>query len=382
MGLIARISLALALALVLAAPALAREQAGYVDLVNAAEFAPPQPYPAASEAGPFVWRGEIARPGATFIKIHFAQFDLAPGDTLTISLPDGSQLKEYRELGPRGTGEFWAFAVRGERALVTLTSYGAGGGAIAVDEIGVGTPIIGTDAVCGSDGREDVACYANGKTLTKAISRLLFQDGPNFYVCTGFLVRGSNGSTLMTNQHCIDDQTGVNSLEAWFNYQNANCNGGADDPIDTYFGGTFLITDVPLDYSLMTMLGNPEGKYGELVATRVAPQVGNRMALPQHSGGDEKTLALFESANRTGGQCTVKGVRADLSGWANDSQLYYTCDMEGGASGSPVIGRQQSNQVIGINHVEYIGCPGGQFVNYATHMDLICNDAGSLLNCS
>ena len=130
------------------------------------------------------------------------------------------------------------------------------------------------------------------------------------------------------------------------------------------------------------MLGNPEGTYGELVATRSVPQVGNTMVLPQHSGGNEKTVGVFESFNRTGGFCTVKGIRADLSGWANDSQLYYTCDMEGGASGSPVIGRQQSNQVIGINHVEYIGCPGGNFVNYATHMDRICDDAGSLLNCN
>jgi hypothetical protein len=382
MALLVRISLALALALVLAAPGLAREQAGYVDLVNAAEFAPPRPYPAAGEAGPFVWRGDIVRPGATFIKIHFAEFALAPGDTLTVAGPDGSQVREYRDLGPRGTGEFWAFAVRGERALVTLTSYGAGGGAITVDEIGVGTEIIGPDAVCGSDGREDVACYANGKTLTRQVSRLLFQDGPFFFVCTGFLVSGSNSSTLMTNQHCIDDQTGVNSLEAWFNYQNSNCGGGADDPIDEYFGGTFLITDVGLDYSLMTMLGNPEGAYGELVATRLAPQVGNRMVLPQHSGGNEKKVGVFEGVNRTGGPCTIKGVRADLSGWTNDSQMFYTCDMEGGSSGSPVIGREQSNRVIGINHVEYVGCPGGSQVNYATHIDRICDDAGSLLNCN
>lgn len=382
MRLFVRISLAIAVALVLAAPAHARERVGYVDPVNGAEFAPPQPYPAASQAGPFVWQGEIVRPGATFIKIHFSEFALEPGDTLTVAGPDGSRLNEYRDRGPRDSGEFWAFAVPGERAVVTLTSHGAGGGAIAVDEIGVGTERKGTDAVCGSDGREDVACYANGKTLTRQIARLLFQDGGGFFVCTGFLVAGSNSSTLMTNQHCIDDQAGVNSLEAWFNYQHSTCKGFSDDPIFSYFGGTFLTTDVPLDYSLMTLLGNPEGKYGELVATRQVPQVGNTMVLPQHSGGNEKTVGVFESINRTGGFCTVKGIRADLSGWANDSQLYYTCDMQGGASGSPVIGRQQSNRVIGINHVEYIGCPGGAFVNYATHMDRICDDAGSLLNCN
>ncbi len=364
-----------------AVPATARVEAGYVDTLSAAELDLPAPYPGAGPEGPGVWTREVVRPGATFVKIHFSEFALQSGDTLTISSPDGRQVNEYRDLGPRGTGEFWAFAVRGERAVVTLTSFGTGGGVVRAGEVGVGTPIRMPDAVCGSDGREDVACHPQGKSKTGPVARLLFQDGGGFFVCTGFLVRGSNGSTLMTNQHCIDDQTGVNSLEAWFNYQNATCGGGADDPIDPYFGNNFLTTDVGLDYSLMTMSGNPEAVYGEYVATRANPQVNDRMILPQHSGGNEKTFAAFEGAGRSGGPCLIKGVRETLSGWTANSQINYTCDMEGGASGSPVVGRDAGANIIGINHVETIGCLFNDG-NYATHMDDICDDAGSLLNCN
>lgn len=365
-----------------AAPALARVEAGYVDALAAAELEFATPYPGALPDGrPNVWTREVVRPGATFVKLHFSQFRLEPGDTLTISSPDGRYLHEYRELGPRGTGEFWAFAVLGERAVVTLTSFGSGGGVVLADQVGVGTPIRQPHAVCGSDGREDVACHPSGKSRTGPVARLLFQDGGGFFVCTGFLVRGSSGSTLMTNQHCIDDQAGVNSLEAWFNYQNANCGGGADDPIDPYFGGSFLITDVGLDYSLMTMLGNPEAVYGEYIATRANPAVNDRMVLPQHSGGNEKTFAAFEGAGRSGGPCLIKAVRQTLSGWTPGSQINYTCDMEGGASGSPVIGREDGGDIIGINHVETIGCLFNAG-NYATHMDDICDDAGSRLICN
>ena len=131
----------------------------------------------------------------------------------------------------------------------------------------------------------------------------------------------------------------------------------------------------------MTLSGNPESQYGEWVATRKNVSVNDIMAIPQHSGGNEKTLALFEGANRTGGKCLVDGVRRTISGWDSGSQINYTCDMEGGASGSPVVGKEQGFDVIGINHVETIGCSGNQG-NHATHMDDICDNAGSLLNCS
>lgn len=371
-------------ALLPAPAASARLEVGRAEPLDGDELTSPRPYPPADALGrPFVWKREIVRPGATFLKIHFAEFDLGPGDVLTIVGDDGRHVREYRERGPRGDGEFWAFAVPGERAVVTLTSFGGGAG-VRADRVGVGSVPKMPAAVCGTDGREDVACYGTGdqaKELLGPVTRILFEDGGFFFVCTGFLVRGSNNSLMMTNQHCVDDQSGVNTVEAWFNYQNTNCGGTADDPIDTYFGNTFLATDVGLDYTLMTLSGNPESVYGEFVATRDAPAVNDRMALPQHSGGDEKTLAVFEGENRSGGQCTIKGVRETLSGWTANSQINYTCDMEGGASGSPVIGRDQGHEVIGINHVETIGCLFNDG-NYATHMDDICDDAGSLLNCS
>jgi len=361
----------------------AKIQVGYTEPDTEVANIAPQPYPGATDAGPYVWTREISRPGATFIKVHFAEFDLAPGDVLTIESGDGAQIDEYREQGLRGDGAFWSGAIRDDRAIITLSSYSDGGHGIRIDELGIGENPDTPEAVCGSDGREDVACYGAGKSRTEPVARILFQQGGGFFVCTGFLVRGSNTDNFMTNQHCVDSQSDINTVEAWFNYQNANCGGNADDPIDVYFGETFLRTNASLDYTLMTLTGSPEANHGELIATRDSPSVNDRFALPQHSGGFEKEVAVFESANRSGGPCRIDAVRDTISGWGSGTQINYSCDMEGGSSGSPLLGRDSnpSLDVIGINHVETIGCFGNQG-NYATHMDDICDDAGSLLNCS
>ena len=56
----------------------------------------PHPYPMGNENRPEVWSDTIESGGATFLRIHFASFDLAPGDFVTIHGPKG------RSTGTRG----------------------------------------------------------------------------------------------------------------------------------------------------------------------------------------------------------------------------------------------------------------------------------------
>ena len=146
------------------------------------------------------------------------------------------------------------------------------------------------------DGRRDAACYTN--INTRPVARLAFQSGGSSFVCTGWLVAGSNSSTLITNNHCFSTQTETSTLQALFNYQRTGCATGGTATTASYAGGTFLKTNSVnkrgkkggLDYTLCTLQGNPEGTWGELVATTRSAAVGNQIYFIQHPGGGLKEV--------------------------------------------------------------------------------------------
>ena len=73
--------------------------------------------------------------------------------------------------------------------------------------------------------------------------------------------------------------------------------------------------------------------------------------IPQHPGGRPKEIAMFDDSIG-GGQCRIKFTKArGCTGGAGD--MSYTCDTEGGSSGSPVISHT-THKVIGLHH-----CGGG-----------------------
>jgi hypothetical protein len=69
----------------------------------------PHPYPVGNDSRPVVWSDTIRSSGATFLRIHFVNFDLAPGDFVTIHGPKG-EVHRYE-----GKGSSWH-----RRVLVVL----------------------------------------------------------------------------------------------------------------------------------------------------------------------------------------------------------------------------------------------------------------------
>ena len=51
---------------------------------------------------------------SVYIRVHFSRFDLAPGDYVEISAPDGSQYFRFSGQGPHNNGHFWASTISGE----------------------------------------------------------------------------------------------------------------------------------------------------------------------------------------------------------------------------------------------------------------------------
>src|SRR5262249_54343438 len=156
----------------------------------------------------------VFSPGAEFIRVHFRGLHLSDGDDLTVSSPDHSQVWTYRGRGPHDDGDVWSFAIDGDTALVELHGSRGGGYGYRIPEVGHGTVNLSgkknapsLEVLCGTDGREDVACQSAALGgLQQPVARLLFTSGGSQYLCTGWLVAGTNSSTLVTNNHCFSTQ--------------------------------------------------------------------------------------------------------------------------------------------------------------------------------
>ncbi len=353
------------------------------------EASTPAQYPRGAAHRPVVWSETIVSSGAKFLRVHFTSFNLPEGDYVTVSSPEADEHWVYSGRGPQGTGEFWSFGVEADMVVVELHAgprrfprSQASAFGIGIDRIAHGTaPIWGNgdpqaQILCGTDGRKNAACYST--INTRPVARLSFQSGGSSYVCTGWLVAGSNSNTLITNNHCFTTQAETNTVQARFNYQRTTCTGTTTASYTTYTGGTFLKTNASLDYTLITLAGNPEATWGEYTATTKTPTVGMAMNFPQHSGGNLKTVGYWKDSAGTQ-RCDVAGANVTVSGYTSSSQMTYSCDSEGGASGSPIMDAG-TGRIIGLHHLGGVG--GATCLNSATQMKNVCPNAGALLSCA
>ncbi len=377
---------ALALILALATPLLAQKLK--VGEVRGYRSETSHPYPGGNASRPVVWEERVTSAGATFIRVHFTGLHLADGDYVTVSSPDGAQSWTYHGKGPHGNGDVWAFAIDGDEAIVQIHGGTRPGHGYRIDAVGHGTVDIGPrggpfapqpEVVCGTDGREDIACHlTEANAAQRPVARLLFVSGASQFLCTGSLVTGPNSSTLMTNNHCMDTQNEWASQQARFNYQRTTCGGSVDEPASNYSGGTLLKTNKKLDYSLGTLLGNPEATWGELTPTTSQAAVGNLLWFIQHPGGRRKEIGYWEDEAQSL-RCKVDRINQTYGGSQRQSQMAYGCDSEGGSSGSPIVSAA-TGRVIGLHH--FGGVNNSPCLNAATEMPEICANAGALLSCA
>jgi len=70
--------------------------------------------------------------------------------------------------------------------------------------------------------------FPNVDQATRSIGQLTFEDGGSHYLCTGGLLNTTEGSSvpyLLTANHCFSTQASATSLEAYWQYRTATCNG-------------------------------------------------------------------------------------------------------------------------------------------------------------
>lgn len=329
-------------------------------------------------------------PGAGYVSIHFSKFDLAPGDYVEISSPDGRFMYTYRGKGKEVRGgaavisNFWATHIPGDTAVVKLYSHGRGSGyGFEIDqwvrgyEREVINQLISTieedmetdiEALCSGDDKEWAKCY-EGATIydkSRAVCRLLMNGSS---ACTGWLI-GSEGH-VMTNNHCIGSQSTADNTDYEFMAEGATCN----TDCSAWFAcpgtveatsGTLVQTDSALDYTLVLLPTNLSGTYGYLQMRDTLPSVGERIYIPQHASAYGKLIAVNSDVD--GGYAVVYSTNEPpCTGGPGD--IGYYADTAGGSSGSPVLG-YSDHAVVSLHHCA--NCP-----NRGVPIPSIISDLGS-----
>jgi len=382
----------------------------------------PHPYPSSGSVQALLtWSDEVTYPGATYISLHFAHFDLADGDSVVVRSPDGEQKWIYeghgrQELGV-ADGGFFATHIRGDTAVVELYTtgearsygylidyYGRGYNAFEIEMMwarGIGEkanippPADWGESLCTTDDTREAKCYQDTEPQAyeeaRAVARLLLYGSAH---CTGWLV--GNAGHLMTNEHCIGSQSELNNIDFEFMAEGDTCQTNcaatlACPGVIEASGGTLVTVDAPLDYSLVipdTSTGTGTilpATYGYLQLRQSGAVLNERIYHPQHPAGWGKRIGMessyIEDVN-LGGYCYATGLNeAPCSGGPGD--VGYWTDTQGGSSGSPVLG-YSDNKVVAIHHCQGVsGCTTGNPTydtrNRGVPMDAIIADLGALV---
>ncbi|WP_045770493.1 trypsin-like serine peptidase [Xanthomonas albilineans] len=160
-------------------------------------------------------------------------------------------------------------------------------------------PMSGESGSC----EHDVACRTNPTpgfiSATKSVARMLItnKDGSTF-TCTGTLLNNLNTPKkflFWTASHCISTQDVANTLQTYWFYDAATCNGSKINPeYATLSGGAYVrYTNDTRDVSLLELkTAPPSGAFFAGWTSQAIPSTGTPIIGIHHPQGDVKKYSL------------------------------------------------------------------------------------------
>jgi len=238
--------------------------------------------------GWLAWGTHVRIAGAHRVRLHLSDVHLPAGSRLAVWAP-GEEAQRFGLEMRSPHGDLWTPSVLGE-ALVfeadvpvaTLGGSGDQGGPFGFDvretlEIVDLSPrssfltSTATDSSCIVDATcQSDADLANIDAYKHAVAQLQFVvPGRGSFVCTGSLLNDQAHDSipyLLTANHCIGDQDTASSLQAFFDFDTAVCNG--QEPLERLLphsnGATLLVTGgatTSSDFSFLRLASLPSGRF-------------------------------------------------------------------------------------------------------------------------
>ena len=338
------------------------EQAGVRRAVNPRAFS--NIAMSVSEDGRTILTAALRSPGAQRIRVHFTDFKAGSGEVWVTAPGARTTAGPYTGTGIFGTGEFWAAAVEGDNVMIAYVApRGATPAAFPfhIDSISHVWPAAASSvadpaATCNLD----VTCYQDYQSAAAAVVMYDFMadDGSGEYTCTGAMINTRSSSLkpyLLTAHHCIASETEARSIQAFFLYQTAACNGAPPSlsTVPTVLGGHYLagagISEG--DFSLVLLNDLPGG------VTLLGWNTGSEAAAAAVVGihHPRRSYTRISFGNRGADADAVVGSETAPAG------LYYNVTWsagltESGSSGSPLLNTE--GEIIGTLTGEAAPAPG------------------------
>jgi hypothetical protein len=315
-------------------------------------FARPLPAPvrmlaadAVSSGSSRVWGTRVRVAGAWRLRLHLERVSLPAGTRLWV-WGAGEEPRAFglELLGP--DGDLWTPSVGGEELfLEAALPGGSPGDRLEIREVGelfrgdALRPVFEPFGEC----IQDASCFGAGTfdaidSVRKAIAHLEFEDGGDFFVCSGGLLRDNQGTGtpyLLTANHCFSNQASASSLEAFWDFRTASCNGAVPgfNSLPRSNGATLLATGAASDFTFVRLSSVPGGRFFLPWTTASQPN-GTVLHRVSHPAPDFD--ALPQSYSRT-----VLSTSTETCGGAPRPRYIYALPSLGGtfggSSGSPVM---------------------------------------------
>jgi hypothetical protein len=225
---------------------------------------------------------------ATYLSVHFAEFDFDPECWMIISDAAGSQEAFLAGYGRNNLSVFWAPHVEHDTMKLELNCDDESKKAhFVIDDYVAGYQNIEKDrgkerkrkvrgnnnlflhralAVCDSNELRNAQCYKDEFPIeynsSRAVARVLVEGAG---VCTGFLLRNN---LLITNQHCIKTNEQALNSDYSFMYESSDgdCNTSGINEFSgghkLYYAKELVSVSKEYDYSIVRLYDNPTSVYG------------------------------------------------------------------------------------------------------------------------
>jgi len=310
--------------------------------------------------GAHIWSVTINSPGALGMRLHLESLALPPHTRLLVYDPSDSA----RAMAPltaeklSNQREVWTQTIFGQTAILECQlPPGVGPEKVSFTLTGISHTYRTLSAVepraefC----ENDVTCFPAWAQPAAAVARISFMDTGQEYLCGGCLINHNDTNYVadyfLTANHCVANQKVASTIQFYWFYQTANCNGVAPDmsTVPSTSGATLVATaPVPPgnDFTLLQLPQPPPNGVFYAGWTTALPTPTETVAIIHHPGlppGDFKRISF---GNETGtvnlDAFTGGGGPADSTN--NAWEVQWTSGVtEDGSSGGPLF---DANQLI------------------------------------